>query len=216
MFGLNFFTSFKFLIIIVGNERETEINIMQVSFTGPPRVGKSSFWKRLLGTMPKKFIPSTDLTGEEGSVRLNVRGSCGFAVNVSKLDWKKIQAEEEFKAFITLITQTQDASSFKFENLYVHEESKKVLLPPETKGANDEMKNEDSIRSDSYHEKPTDKIIAESMSKISGKSTNTSEVVTSLATLDQGKLYLVHVKLVPHIALIHCGYMWMYSMCQKL
>ena len=178
-------TPFEVSNIILGNEREAEINVMQASFTGPPRVGKSSFWKRLLGIMPERYMASTDLTGEEGSVRLNVRGSCGFAVNVSKLDWKKIQAEEEFEAFIALITQTQEASTFKFEQIFAYEgssKSKEVLLAPTTEGASAEMK-EDNSRLDSKRKKPAD--TAESKLKISRNSTKTYEVVTSLATLDQ-------------------------------
>ena len=80
---------------------------MQCVFTGPPRTGKSSFWKRLLGIMPDKLLPSTGIIDTEGTVRLNIRGSCGFAVHVSEVGWKKLQAEEEMTGFLALVTQEQ-------------------------------------------------------------------------------------------------------------
>ena len=83
---------------------------MQCVFTGPPRVGKSSFWLRLLGIMPERLLPSTGITDTEGTVRLNIRGSCGFAVHVSEVGWKKLQFEEEMGGFLSLITQEQAAS----------------------------------------------------------------------------------------------------------
>ena len=93
------------IIFISGNEREAEMNIMQCVFTGPPRVGKSSFWQRVLGIMPERQSPSTDITSVEGCVRLDIRGSCGFAVDMSQLEWKKLLFEEEMEAFVTFITQ---------------------------------------------------------------------------------------------------------------
>ena len=78
---------------------------MQCIFTGPPRVGKTSFWLRLLGIMPDRLLPSTGITDTEGTVRLNIRGSCGFAVHVSEIGWKKLQVEEEMGGFLSLITQ---------------------------------------------------------------------------------------------------------------
>ena len=121
----------------IGHEREAEINIMQTVFTGPPRVGKSSFWKRLLGMMPERHMPSTDIISEEGNVRLDIRGSCGFTVNVSKLDWKKLQAEEEFDAFVALVTQTQDASKFEIVKHFV----KKDLTSNLTKSSDQPQTN---------------------------------------------------------------------------
>ena len=88
-----------------GSERETEIYVMQCVFTGPPRVGKSSFWKRLQGIIPDRILPSTDITGLEGSTRFDIRGSCGFSVHVSVQGWRKVQAEEEMEGFISLVTQ---------------------------------------------------------------------------------------------------------------
>ena len=88
-----------------GSEREAELNMMQIVFTGIPRVGKSSFWKRLQGIIPKRLLPSTDITSSEGSVRLDIRGSCGFMIHVSELGWKKLQAEDEIEGFVSLVTQ---------------------------------------------------------------------------------------------------------------
>ena len=88
-----------------GSEREAELNMMQIVFTGSPRVGKSSFWKRLQGIIPKRLLPSTDITSSEGSVRLDIRGSCGFMIHVSELGWKKLQAEDEIEGFVSLVTQ---------------------------------------------------------------------------------------------------------------
>lgn len=65
----------------------------------------TSCWKRLLGIMPERLMPSTGITSSEGSVRLDIRGSCGFAVQFSKQGWKKLQAEEEFEGFVALVTQ---------------------------------------------------------------------------------------------------------------
>ena len=81
------------------------MNAMQCVFTGPPRVGKSSFWQRVLGIMPEKLMPSTDITSSDGPTRLDIRGSCGFAVNVSELEWKKLLVEEEMEGFVGLVTQ---------------------------------------------------------------------------------------------------------------
>ena len=90
---------------ITGSEREAELNMMQCVFTGLPRVGKSSFWQRVQGIIPERLLPSTDITGPEGSVRLDIRGSCGFAVQISEAGWRKIQAEEEMDGFLSLVTQ---------------------------------------------------------------------------------------------------------------
>ena len=78
---------------------------MQCVFTGPPRVGKSSFWERLQGIIPDRLLPSTNITGFEGCTRLDIRGSCGFSVHVSEQGWRKVQAEEEMEGFISLVTQ---------------------------------------------------------------------------------------------------------------
>ena len=94
-----------FFSIDLGTERDAELSVMQCVFTGPPRVGKSSFWLRLLGIMPERLLPSTGITDTEGTVRLNIRGSCGFAVHVSEVGWKKLQVEEEMGGFLSLITQ---------------------------------------------------------------------------------------------------------------
>ena len=101
-----------FIFLISGNEHEAEMNIMQCVFTGPPRVGKSSFWQRVLGIMPERQSPSTDITSVEGCVRLDIRGSCGFAVDVSQLEWKKLLFEEEMEGFVTLVTQQSDWKLF--------------------------------------------------------------------------------------------------------
>ena len=79
------------------------MNVMQCVFTGPPRVGKSSFWKRMIGKMPDKLMLSTGIT--DGSVRLDIRGSCGFAVHVSKRGWRELQVEEEVEGFVALVSQ---------------------------------------------------------------------------------------------------------------
>ena len=91
--------------VVLGSEREAELNMMQIVFTGIPRSGKSSFWKRLQGIIPERLLPSTDITSSEGSVRLDIRGSCGFVLHVSELAWRRIQAEEEMEGFVALVTQ---------------------------------------------------------------------------------------------------------------
>ena len=81
------------------------MNAMQCIFTGVPRAGKSSFWQRVLGIMPEKLMPSTDITSSDGTIRLDIRGSCGFAVDMSELEWKKLLFEEEMEGFVGLVTQ---------------------------------------------------------------------------------------------------------------
>ena len=109
-------------IVTSGNERETEMNAMQCIFTGPPRVGKSSFWQRVLGIIPERLMASTDITSSEGSVRINIRGTCGFAVHVSELEWRKLLVEEEMEGFVALVTQQGDALYQKlFEETHVGE-----------------------------------------------------------------------------------------------
>ena len=78
---------------------------MQIVFTGIPRAGKSSFWQRLQGIIPERLLPSTDITSSEGSVRLDIRGSCGFVLHVSELVWRRLLAEEEMEGFVSLVTQ---------------------------------------------------------------------------------------------------------------
>ena len=79
--------------------------MMQIVFTGIPRAGKSSFWQRLQGIIPERLLPSTDITSSEGSVRLDIRGSCGFVLHVSELVWRRLLAEEEMEGFVSLVTQ---------------------------------------------------------------------------------------------------------------
>ena len=55
--------------------------------------------------MPDRVLASTDITSSEGSVRLDVRGSCGFVLQVSEHGWRKLQAEEEMEGFVALVTQ---------------------------------------------------------------------------------------------------------------
>ena len=110
-----------------GSEREVELNMMQCVFTGIPRVGKSSFWIRLQGIIPKRLLPSTDITSSEGSVRLDIRGSCGFVLHVSELGWRKLQAEEEMEGFVALVTQQG--------NLFQQEATGDILSFPSTTGA---------------------------------------------------------------------------------
>ena len=89
----------------LGTERDAELSVMQFVFTGPPRVGNTSLWQRLLCIMPDRLLPSTGITDTEGTVRLNIRGCCGFAVHVSEIGWKKLQVEEEMGGFVSLVTQ---------------------------------------------------------------------------------------------------------------
>ena len=89
----------------LGTERETQMNLMQCIFTGPPRVGKSSYLMRLMGIIPERLLASTDIISLEGTIRLNIQGSCGFAMHISELGWKKLQIEEEMQGFVGLITQ---------------------------------------------------------------------------------------------------------------
>jgi len=48
-------------IVTSGNEWEAEMNAMQCIFTGPPHVGKSSFWQQVLGLIPERLMASTDI-----------------------------------------------------------------------------------------------------------------------------------------------------------
>ena len=110
-----------------GSKREVELNMMQCVFTGIPRVGKSSFWNRLQCIIPERLLPSTDITSSEGSVRLDIRGSCGFVLHVSELGWRKLQAEEEMEGFVALVTQQG--------NPFQQEATGDVLSFPSTTGA---------------------------------------------------------------------------------
>ena len=86
-----------------------------------------------MGIMPEALMASTGITGEDGSVRLDIRGHCGFAVHISELGWKKLQAEEEFTSFVSLISQ-QDISlselNMDFGSTTSNE--RKVVSPSET------------------------------------------------------------------------------------
>ena len=111
--------------------------MMQCVFTGIPRVGKSSFWKRLQGMMPDRVLASTDITSSEGSVRLDVRGSCGFVLQVSEHGWRKLQAEEEMEGFIALVTQ--QGSPFQHQTLQDY------LSVPSTAGAGQQSNVQSSL-----------------------------------------------------------------------
>ena len=116
---------------------EAELNMMQCVFTGIPRVGKSSFWKRLQGMMPDRVLASTDITSSEGSVRLDVRGSCGFVLQVSEHGWRKLQAEEEMEGFVALVTQ--QGSPFQ------HQTIQDYLSVPSTNGAGQQSNAQSSL-----------------------------------------------------------------------
>ena len=115
---------FKLCHFHSGSEREAELNMMQIVFTGIPRGGKSSFWKRLQGIIPDRLLPSTDITSSEGSVRLDIRGSCGFVLHVSELGWRRLRAQEEMEGFIALVTQ--------HGNLFQQESLQESLSIPST------------------------------------------------------------------------------------
>ena len=143
-FCLKYNTNISNYVFFSGAEREAELNVMQCVFTGLPRVGKSSFWKRLQGIIPDRLLPSTDITSSEGSVRLDVRGSCGFAVHVSEIGWKKIQAEEEMDGFLSLVTQQgsfpehlQPQKPLEGRNLTLVQDSPGKKLGTETSDSND-------------------------------------------------------------------------------
>ena len=122
------------LLVTSGNEREAEMNAMQCVFTGPPRVGKSSFWQRVLGIIPERLMASTDITSSEGSVRINIRGTCGFAVHVSELEWKKLMVEEEMEGFVALVTQQGDVLHHKlFEETFQAINTESNVMQPVTK-----------------------------------------------------------------------------------
>ena len=111
--------------------------MMQCVFTGIPRVGKSSFWKRLQGMMPDRDLASTDITSSEGSVRMDVRGSCGFVLQVSEHGWRKLQAEEEMEGFVALVTQ--QGSPFH------HQTIQEYLSVPSTAGAGQQSNVQSSL-----------------------------------------------------------------------
>ena len=111
--------------------------MMQCVFTGIPRVGKSSFWKRLQGMLPDRVLASTDITSSEGSVRLDVRGSCGFVLQVSEHGWRKLQAEEEMEGFVALVTQ--QGSPFQ------HQTIQDYLSVPSTAGAGQQSNIQSSL-----------------------------------------------------------------------
>ena len=111
--------------------------MMQCVFTGIPRVGKSSFWKRLQGMMPDRVLASTDITSSEGSVRLDIRGSCGFVLQVSEHGWRKLQAEEEMEGFVALVTQ--QGSPFQ------HQTIQDYLSVPSTAGAGQQSNVQSSL-----------------------------------------------------------------------
>ena len=112
--------------------------MMQCVFTGPPRVGKSSFWNRVQGIIPERLLPSTDITGPEGSVRLDIRGSCGFAVQISEAGWRKIQAEEEMDGFLSLVTQQGAIPQLDVSHHYLAIEKSHPPLAQETVSGNQE------------------------------------------------------------------------------
>ena len=140
--------------VVLGSEREAELNMMQIVFTGIPRSGKSSFWKRVQGIIPERLLPSTDITSSEGSVRLDIRGSCGFVLHVSELAWRRIQAEEEMEGFVALVTQHGhlfiQESPQDFSSTAVPEQQNKNPASPKPDGHPDlqqsklaQVKNED-------------------------------------------------------------------------
>ena len=111
---------------------------MQSVFTGMPRSGKTSFWKRLLGLIPAALLPSTDITDIEGSVRVDFREASSFLMdipkssdNISAIGWRKIGAQEEMQGLVLLITQ-QGGDPFQLKGL------QDIFSPSATAGASGE------------------------------------------------------------------------------
>ena len=145
---------------------------MQCVFTGPPRVGKTSFWLRLLGIMPDRLLPSTGITDTEGTVRLNIRGSCGFAVHVSEIGWKKLQVEEEMGGFVSLVTQ--ERASMPQPKLLQHPflVASELLEP---------TPNQDTLKAEGTSDMMTPTLDSTGVAQVSKD--HTSEVDISSATL---------------------------------
>ena len=127
---------------------------MQCVFTGPPRVGKSSFWKRIQGIIPDKLLPSTDITSSDGSSRIDIRGSCGFSIHVSVQGWRKLQAEEEMEGFISLVTQqgnpfVQESIVEVQSNIRKQTQEHPESMGTELEDANTPNYNESAQRADS-------------------------------------------------------------------
>ena len=76
--------------------------------------------------MPETLMASTGITGEDGSVRLDIRGQCGFAVHISELGWKKLQAEEELAGFVSLISQQYTSTTFEEDSSEKEDTAEKV------------------------------------------------------------------------------------------
>ena len=64
-------------------------------FVGPPRSGKDSIMKHLLGQAASKISPSTGPGAAETAIHVKVEESCTFAATVGQSNWTRLEYDEE-------------------------------------------------------------------------------------------------------------------------
>ena len=75
-------------------------------FVGPPRSGKDSIMKRLLGQPASKISPSTGAV--ETAIHVKVEESCTYAATIGKSNWTRLEYDEEA---LHLMKTTSNSSS---------------------------------------------------------------------------------------------------------
>ena len=64
-------------------------------FVGPPRSGKDSIMKRLLGQPASKISPSTGAVETAIHVKVTVEESCTYAATIGQSNWTRLEYDEE-------------------------------------------------------------------------------------------------------------------------
>ena len=75
-------------------------------FVGPPRSGKDSIMKRLLGQAASKISPSTGAV--ETAIHVKVEESCTYAATIGQSNWTRLEYDEEA---LHLMKTTSNSSS---------------------------------------------------------------------------------------------------------
>ena len=97
---------------------------MQCVFVGPPRSGKSSLMKRIVGERPTSYSPSTGVADKVVQVEI-VRSSTA-AASVSGSTWVKLSHDEEA---VTVVMDTSQSHSGQAANSETHSQASVAVAP---------------------------------------------------------------------------------------
>ena len=79
-------------------------------FVGPPRSGKDSIMKRLLGQPASKISPSTGAV--ETAIHVKVEESCTYAATIGQSKWTRLEYDEEALHLMKTISNNNSSANF--------------------------------------------------------------------------------------------------------